>query len=459
MTSCIICHLEITNGVGSSQSCPNGHFIHSDCLKDWLRDFSNCPLCGVPYSPRVILQSDKLILFRLKSSKVRWIKCPDCRRKLRKEEFFTHSCEIIPYEPEVQPPESPVSLKRDIMVELRHFFSRRTQSGQIFAQSSKKRKKEKRPRLTDEEIMILDLESDEGIKLIKQYEEEVGYSALQKNKETQSFVRWLKGAKVKTRDRKKIEKEITNFEKIAQTPVEENKEVKPRLSDKDFKILDLESEEGIKVMKQYEEEIGEIAMDTTGRETESFVGWLKGEEVETLDARLLREREADLKRNQEHLKLKQEIFKNFLKFFEPSIYAKKNVENALEFLAMALLFEDEKMNKEMERILEKIKKLEDYDEDKYPYSVILKLFSGDYDYRWSFPMGRRRRRGGGDNRFPYPYIFKPPEPPDDFSGAPQTKLRVPLKEKDPEEEIYCQYCGKELTKEEQITHSCKRKPE
>ena len=64
-----------------------------------------------------------------------------------------------------------------------------------------------------------------------------------------------------------------------------------------------------------------------------------------------------------------------------------------------------------------------------------------------------------DGRFPYPYIFKPPEPPDDFAMAPQVQLRAPLKEKDPEEEIYCQYCGRKLTKEDQTTHSCKKKPE
>jgi len=59
---------------------------------------------------------------------------------------------------------------------------------------------------------------------------------------------------------------------------------------------------------------------------------------------------------------------------------------------------------------------------------------------------------------PYPYIFTPPKPPDDFAMAPQSQLRAPLKEKDPEEEIYCQFCGMELTKEEQLTHSCKKKP-
>ena len=64
----------------------------------------------------------------------------------------------------------------------------------------------------------------------------------------------------------------------------------------------------------------------------------------------------------------------------------------------------------------------------------------------------------GEDHLPYPYIFTPPKPPDDFAMAPQVQLRAPLKEKDPEEEIYCQYCGMKLTKEEEITHSCKKKP-
>ena len=65
----------------------------------------------------------------------------------------------------------------------------------------------------------------------------------------------------------------------------------------------------------------------------------------------------------------------------------------------------------------------------------------------------------GEDNLPYPYILNPPKPPDDFAMAPQVQLRTPLKEKDPEEEIYCQYCGRKLTKEDQTTHSCKKKPE
>jgi len=76
-------------------------------------------------------------------------------------------------------------------------------------------------------------------------------------------------------------------------------------------------------------------------------------------------------------------------------------------------------------------------------------------------LRKKSNRDGDDDDvfFPYPYIFNPPKPPDDFEMAPQVQLRAPLKEKEPEEEIYCQYCGIKLAKEEQITHSCKKKPE
>ena len=57
-----------------------------------------------------------------------------------------------------------------------------------------------------------------------------------------------------------------------------------------------------------------------------------------------------------------------------------------------------------------------------------------------------------------PYDFKPPEPPDDIVVAPRVQLRSSPKKKDTEEEIYCQYCGIKLRKEEQLTHSCKKKP-
>jgi len=64
-----------------------------------------------------------------------------------------------------------------------------------------------------------------------------------------------------------------------------------------------------------------------------------------------------------------------------------------------------------------------------------------------------------DDHFSYPYIFTHPRPPDDFAAVTQIQVRVPLKEKDPEGVTSCQYCGMKFTKEEQFTHSCKKKPE
>jgi hypothetical protein len=73
-------------------------------------------------------------------------------------------------------------------------------------------------------------------------------------------------------------------------------------------------------------------------------------------------------------------------------------------------------------------------------------------------MTKKKRDDDDDAYLPYPYIFKPPEPPGDFAMAPQVLIYAHLKEKNPEERINCQYCGMELTKENQLTHSCKKKP-
>ena len=64
MTSCIICHLGIIEGVDSSQDCPNEHPTHSDCLKEWLLHSSNCPLCSDPYSNEVLNKFKDFIKLR-----------------------------------------------------------------------------------------------------------------------------------------------------------------------------------------------------------------------------------------------------------------------------------------------------------------------------------------------------------------------------------------------------------
>jgi len=93
--------------------------------------------------------------------------------------------------------------------------------------------------------------------------------------------------------------------------------------------------------------------------------------------------------------------------------------------------------------------------------VVVPLNEGEEDSDFLKLIGgkiTKKKRDDDDASFPYPYIFKPPKPPDDVAMAPQVLIHAPLKEKDPVEEIYCQYCGRELRKEEQLTHSCQKKP-
>lgn len=47
---CIICHMEIIDGLDSSEQCPNGHLVHEECFKSWITQSLNCPLCHEPYA-------------------------------------------------------------------------------------------------------------------------------------------------------------------------------------------------------------------------------------------------------------------------------------------------------------------------------------------------------------------------------------------------------------------------
>lgn len=62
-----------------------------------------------------------------------------------------------------------------------------------------------------------------------------------------------------------------------------------------------------------------------------------------------------------------------------------------------------------------------------------------------------------DDKYPYPFIFKPPEPPEDLGVETQAQINKSMVKK-PESKIYCQYCGKKLTKDEQFSHNCRKRP-
>ena len=149
------------------------------------------------------------------------------------------------------------------------------------------------------------------------------------------------------REKQSFSRRAQSGQKIAQSSEEGKKEERPLLNDEDLMILDLESEEGIKLMKQYKEQIGESATQR-GKETESFVKWLKGENVETRELKDLIDRE---RKSSEKIKI--------FKFIERGIRIKDFVESALEILARLMLLYSKYYDKELDSFLEKIKQCED----------------------------------------------------------------------------------------------------
>lgn len=65
-------------------------------------------------------------------------------------------------------------------------------------------------------------------------------------------------------------------------------------------------------------------------------------------------------------------------------------------------------------------------------------------------------KGENGDIYPYPYIFKPPEPPTDLDADPQVQVKIP-EHKVSKNLVYCQYCGKKFTEEELLTHNCRKK--
>ena len=81
-------------------------------------------------------------------------------------------------------------------------------------------------------------------------------------------------------------------------------------------------------------------------------------------------------------------------------------------------------------------------------------------YKFGEARVHRTRDFGDDDEdkyYPYPYIFKPPEPPVDIAGATQLQVQRLIKEEEPEEEHYCKHCGAKLPKGQAICHVCGKK--
>jgi tetratricopeptide (TPR) repeat protein len=61
MANCIICHLGIIEDLDKYEKCPNGHIVHSECLKEWLIHSTNCPLCREKYADSIISKFENFL--------------------------------------------------------------------------------------------------------------------------------------------------------------------------------------------------------------------------------------------------------------------------------------------------------------------------------------------------------------------------------------------------------------
>jgi len=63
----------------------------------------------------------------------------------------------------------------------------------------------------------------------------------------------------------------------------------------------------------------------------------------------------------------------------------------------------------------------------------------------------------GDDFFPTPYIFKPPDSPDDIGVATNVQLIKLAKEEVADVKLFCRYCGSELSMDERYCSVCGKK--
>ncbi|MBY9008952.1 MAG: hypothetical protein KGD74_03690 [Candidatus Lokiarchaeota archaeon] len=348
----------------------------------------------------------------------RWIYCQKCGMNITKEKYFTHTCKIEPSGPRAQRPSSPVRLRRSKMGALRHLFSRR-------AQSEEKSRSESDSQLvsTNRPATTAGVNIDSKLK-----------------REVLSFLEWIK-------DNEGLSGYINYY-------LQQNN---PTIISELSKIYsELRQIFGIYSPKTTSKpplpppslhpppppkQPGDPVIAHQGKES------YRGQIISLL---------SKIERFWE-LKNSRIIAVSLVQGSDTILYSTDNWDISAD--VGRLISSWRSLNAPFIMISgKKYSVLQCTSEILVATSIRGDdhiLLAKDEDYT----LILRVEPDGDDDSMVYPYIFTPPNPPDDFEIAPQSQLRAPLKEKDPEEEIYCQYCGKKLTTEEQITHSCKKKPE
>jgi hypothetical protein len=129
----------------------------------------------------------------------------------------------------------------------------------------------------------------------------------------------------------------------------------------------------------------------------------------------------------------------------------------------------QQMSAELKKISSELQNLENPPENDSEVGVAISnlkkiiddLYAGFVEKMVRLDIGNKDKKnddeGGFYDYFPYPYIFKPPKPPDDLGLTGEVKAKKPATEQEFIPAPYCKYCGALLAKGESICHVCGNK--
>ena len=321
------------------------------------------------------------------------------------------------------------------------------------------------PILTDEEIENLDINSQKAKKLVKQFEKETSKYAVWRGNVTEAFKKWLKKEKIYFREKERISLYVSEETKNEwQDFINQNKEEFPTFS----RLIR-------QCVKSYIED------SRKGRTSLSKL-YRKSIENHEYDILLIEDDLATIRLITSYFNSKGYICRGFasgakgleeLGRAEPKVILLdiilpdlngydvcKTIKSDKEFRNIPIFFLTAISGSEVKKHLKETKvdgyilkpfNLSDFD----VILEILKSFKNDDKKITNEEDDNDDNDNDYEFMLPYPVI--PPNPPGAV-GAAKRKIYRAVMKRESDYELYCQYCGKELTKDEQFSHNCKKKP-
>lgn len=353
------------------------------------------------------------------------------------------------------------------------------------------------PILTPEEIENLDLNSQKVKNLIKKFEKETSKYAVWRGNVTEAFRKWLRKEKIYHREKERISLYVSEETKNRWADfIIENKEEFPTFS----KLIRQSVKFFIEDQKKGRRNSSKLIQKTI-----SEISHALKEPLTSIKGYSQFLFENDSYKNE----LSRDVMENLNSILEQSILLENRITSILDKIKIhnqeydILIIEDdlptirlftnyfERKGQTCKGVVSGKKGLEEIAK-KPPKLVLIDVILPDYSgydickliksnnkfrnipvYLLTFADSKIERyledcRADGyllktldlfddddEDRFPYPYIFKPPEPPGDLGVETQLQVNK-FMDKVPENENVCQYCGRILTREELFSHNCRK---